>query len=330
MTNPAPSSALRFEKDLPVPRPKAGQVLVRVHAATVTRDELTWPEMYRGGGLMFLGHDFAGVVVEVGPEVSNALRPGVEVYGLAEPKDVGVTWAEYAAVNASEIAVKPASLSWEEAATVPMSALTAWQALFVQAGAPAPAFTAAVGGVASGPKDGALKVLITGSSGAVGPYLVQLANLAGLHVVAAVSSKTRNGNEELLRSLGAHEVFEYEELGDRKDEFDIIIDTIGGGFQEKCWSLIKITGTFVTIDSSSFDLYETSRDIARSFGKEQVKALFFIVDGIGAQLEQIGAAFDRNLLRTFVAETWPLEKAREAYEAGNQRTTRRGKIVLTI
>ncbi|RSL60836.1 hypothetical protein CEP53_005318 [Fusarium sp. AF-6] len=211
-TNPAPSSALVLERDVPVPELKPGQVLVRVHATTVTRDELTWPESYH-----------------------HELRiPG---------------------------------------------ALTAWQALFVQAGVPEPDFDAAAK-VSTG-----RTLLVTGSSGAVGSYIVQLAVYAGLQVIAASSSTERN--DEFLRSLGAHEVVEYEELSIVKRSFDIVIDTVGGKPLAQAWDLVTDSGNLISVDSSSFNFAKMP-----PVGKEHVKAVFFIVEPSGMQLGKLAKALE--------------------------------------
>lgn len=335
--NPAPSSALYLDTELEIPKlSNPGELLIRMHAATVTRDELTWPETYTSEQPI-LGYDFAGSVAssfsdDEGPDSAGkrTFNTGDEVYGMKSTARTGRTWAEYAIVRADEAALKPATLDWAGSATVPMSALTAWQALFVKAGLAEPELSAggrAQSGAKAPKRNPPVKVLITGASGAVGIYLVQLGSLAGLHVVAASTSKTRN--EEFLKSLGADEVVEYN-LEDKKGEYDVVIDTVGGKTLESCWELVKDQGSLITIESSSFDFVERHRKLPISSGKEDVKALFFIVEASGQQLDKISQAFDLKLLQVFVAQTFPIEKAREAYEAGGKRVARRGKIVLTL
>ena len=209
-----------------------------------------------------------------------------------------------------------------------MSALTAWQALFVKAGLAEPELSTEARTEVSRKTNPALKVLITGASGAVGIYLVQFGSLAGLDIVAASTSKARN--EEFLNSLGAKEVVEYSNLEDKLAEYDVVIDTVGGATLEGCWKLVKDQGSLITIDSLSFDFVERHRKLPFSSGKQDVKALFFIVEASGQQLEKITRAIDLKLLQTFVAQTFPMSQAREAYEAGGQRVPRRGKIVLTM
>ena len=315
-SNPAPSSALILVRDVDIPSPRPGHILVRVHAATVTRDELTWPESYVVGENHTPGFDFAGVVAAVHVSDASAFKPGDEVFAFDMEK--GSAWAEYTTVAVTNLAPKPNVLSFEEAATVPMSALTAWQALFVHSGLPEPNF-----GKGVLPTSGC-SVLITGASGAVGCFLVQLASAAGLHVIAASSSNERNA--EFLRSLGASEAVEYEEIIATGRTFGTIIDTVGGDQLKKAWDLVADGGSIVTIDSSSFEF----NNLAAPMGKEHVKKKFFIIEPSGEQLRKISTALDTGLLRTFVAWTFPLAGAKAAYEKASGRLDRRGKVVLTI
>jgi NADPH2:quinone reductase len=281
----------------------------------VTRDELTWPESYTEE-FHIPGYDFAGVVADVHESDASAFQPGDEVFAFDIEK--GSAWAEYTTVAVENLALKPKTLSFEEAATVPMCALTAWQALFVHSGLQVPDLTGNIS-----PTNGR-SVLITGASGAVGCYLVQLAAAAGLHVVAASSSNERNG--KFLRSLGAGEAVEYEEIIATGRKFESIIDTVGGDPLSKSWALVADGGSIVTVDSSSFDF----SNVAAPSGKEHVKKLFFILEPSGEQLRMVSKVLDAGLLRTFVAHTFPLAEAKAAYEKASGRLDRRGKVVLTI
>src|SRR5271155_3054463 len=143
--NPAPPSALVLDSDVPLPQiSQPHEVLVRVRAASVTRDELTWLESYRSE-YPILGHDFSGEIISIYPQdnsthgdLATRFHPGDEVYGMTDATGRGSTWAEYAVVRVNEMALKPKHLDWVESASVPMSALTAWQALFDKAGLPPP------------------------------------------------------------------------------------------------------------------------------------------------------------------------------------------------
>ncbi|KAK9354978.1 hypothetical protein V1523DRAFT_106862 [Lipomyces doorenjongii] len=333
--NPAPPSALILDSNIPVPQiTQSDELLIRVRASTVTRDELTWPETYRDE-CAIPGHDFSGTVVAVSSENDTSdtdgkrpFNPGDEVYGMSLSIGKGSTWAEYAVVRSDEASLKPKQLDWAQSAAVPMSALTAWQALFEKAGILPPDLKEKNRNKVSQEGQSKEKILITGASGAVGTFLVQLAVLAGLHVVAASTSNDRNG--EFLLSLGAIEVLQYNELEGMHGEYDIIIDTVGGAILEQCWSLVKDHGILLTIDSLSYDFVERHRQQSFATGKDHVNAIFFIVEPSGAQLEQIAIALDLELLKVFVAQTLPMEEASKAYQLANERSPRRGKIVLTI
>ncbi|KAH8697580.1 hypothetical protein BGW36DRAFT_378949 [Talaromyces proteolyticus] len=336
--NPAPPSALHLENEVPIPQlEQPGEILIRVHAATVTRDELTWPETYQSDRLS-LGHDFAGEVVSVFDnnilDNGQMLRIGDYVYGMTAATGKGSTWAEFAVVSANEVARKPANLDWASSATVPMSALTAWQALYVHAGVtePDPTFRPITNHEANSSISKKIsplvKLLVTGASGAVGSYLVQLGALSRLHVTTASSSKARNAG--FLRSLGGDQVVEYEDLLDKRNEYDIIIDTVGGQYLESCWRLVKDEGCLITVDSSSLGFVEKHTTLLLAGGKEKVKALDFIVEPSNVQLKKIATLAELGLLKGFVAQAFPFNKACEAYEMASKRQTREGKIVLLM
>ncbi|OJI98875.1 hypothetical protein ASPVEDRAFT_485454 [Aspergillus versicolor CBS 583.65] len=324
-SNPAPSSALHLDT-IPVPKPsKVGELLIKVKASTIIRDTLTWPETY-SHEYTIPGNDLAGTVVEVFGENSK-FKPGDDVFGMLAADRPGA-WAEYAIATESEVSLKPAKLTWEDAAALPLSGMTACEALFVHAGVPVPGKDVAVKNSKSSATSGSKKVLITGAGGAVGAYIVQLARLAGLHVTGATSSNERNA--EFLRGLGADDTIEYAVLQtkEQKEAYDIIIDTVGGQPLVDAWACIKADGALVTVDSSSFNFLEehTKRGIRR----EGIKALFFIIEGGPASLNALAEFADLGLLRVFVLDSYPLAKAREAYDRANGRLTGRGKIILSV
>lgn len=324
-SNPAPSSALHLDS-IPIPKPsKAGELLIKIKASTIIRDTLTWPETY-SHEYTIPGNDLAGTVVEVFGEHSK-FKPGDEVFGMLAADRPGA-WAEYAIATENEVSLKPAKLTWEDAAALPLSGMTAYEALFVHAGVPVPGKDAAVKNSKSSATSGGKKVLITGAGGAVGAYIVQLARLAGLHVTAATSSNERNA--EFLRELGADDTIEYAVLQtkEQKEVYDIVIDTVGGQPLVDSWACIKADGSLVTVDSSSFNFVEehTKRGIRR----EGIKALFFIIEGGPASLNALAEFAGLGILRVFVLDSYPLAKAREAYDRANGRLTGRGKIILSV
>ena len=267
--------------------------------------------------------------VDTSDEISvSEFRAGDEVYGMVDTAR-GSTWAEYVLAETREVAIKPNRLEWGEAAVVPMSALTAWQALFEISGVSPPNMNEAVSQRKSSGASKAdyRRILITGAAGNVGIWLVQLASLALLHVTAATSSNARN--KAFLQSHGADETVEYGDL-EAVPTYDLIIDTVGGSTLEKCWSLVNDAGTLVSVDSGSFDFVDRHRRQQFAKGRENVEAIFFIVDPSGVQLKQIALGLELNLLHTFVSQTFPLEDAAKAYVIGIGKSHGRGKIVLTV
>jgi NADPH:quinone reductase-like Zn-dependent oxidoreductase len=176
------------------PVPAAGEVLLRVKAAALTPDELTWQETWYINGdsaqprprPIIPGHEVSGIVEAVGEGVT-AFQVGNEVYGLPRFDHDGV-WAEYALATPNRIALRPRSVSHEESAALSLSALTAWQALFKK------------GNLQTGQR-----ILIQGAAGGVGNYAVQLAHLKGAYVIAVASGQHR----QTLLALGADEVIDY-------------------------------------------------------------------------------------------------------------------------
>jgi NADPH:quinone reductase-like Zn-dependent oxidoreductase len=308
---PAPTSAIRIVETA-TPKPsQPGELLIRMKASTVIRDSLTWPELYADPPA-HMGDDFAGIVTEVHPN-EREFKPGDEVYGMASAHH-GSTWAEYAVVTTEEATLKPQNLSWAEAAALPLSALTADQALFVHAGLDVDT---------KQPK----RLLVTGAAGGVGMFVVAFGAAAWHHVVAATSSNARN--EEFVRSMGAAEAFEYGQF-EAQDEFDVIIDTVGGKVLESCWKLVRHDGHLISVDSASWNFVEEHKSRGLSPGKEDAQAKFFIVEPSRDSMKRISAAVETKAIKGLVAKTMPFEQAREAYELSGTREYGRGKIVLLL
>jgi NADPH:quinone reductase-like Zn-dependent oxidoreductase len=180
-----------FFEDAPLPEVRRGEVLVRVRATGITPMELTWDESYQyADGTPRIpgipGHEVSGVVERMAPDVTD-FHPGDEVYGLVDFPHDGAA-ADFAAVRAANLALKPLTIPHEQAAALSLSALTAWQALFEHARL-----------------DVGQSVLIHGGAGGVGSLAVQLARWRGSRVLATASAS----NAELVRSLGADEVIDY-------------------------------------------------------------------------------------------------------------------------
>ncbi|QBD76404.1 NADP-dependent oxidoreductase [Ktedonosporobacter rubrisoli] len=293
-----------FYEDAPQPEPGPGEVLVRVHATGVIAPELTWPETYetKAGKVRDLpipGHDLSGVVAAVGPGVSD-IALGTEVYALTAFDRDGAE-AEYAIGLPSELASKPRSLDHVQAAAVPLTALTAWQAYFEHAGLTA-----------------GQTVLVTGAAGGVGVFAVQIASWAGAHVIGTASGR----NLDFLRELGAHEAIDY--TATRFDEVvhdvDVVLDTVGGETQERSWKVLKKGGVLISVANPP------SPEQAKAHG---VRSVWFIVEPNRQQLGQIAELIDAGHVRPIIDTVLPLAQARQAFAQGASGHTR-GKIVLRV
>ena len=210
-------------EDVPPPHPGRGEVLVRVYATGVIAPELTWPETYqtRAGSIRSLpipGHDFSYVVEEVGPGVSTLVR-GAKVYALTA-FDRDDAEAEYTIALPSELAPKPHSLDYVQAAAVPLTVLTAWQAFFDHAGLIA-----------------GQTILIHRAAGGVGVFAVQFARWAGAQVITTASAR----NHDFLRALGANKIIDYTttRFEEVVHDVDLVLDTVGGETLERSWAVVK-------------------------------------------------------------------------------------------
>ena len=298
-------SRLVYEEDVPSPALELGDVLVRVHASGVTPSELDWPSTWlQHDGTprtppIVLGHEVAGVVEAVGPD-TEALTVGGEVYGLIDFRRDGAD-ADYVAVHVTELAPKPTTLSFTEAAAVPLSALTAWQALFDH-----------------GDLQGDQRVLIHGGAGGVGSFAVQLGRWRGAHVAATASAR----DAELVRDLGAVEVIDYraQRFEEVVADMDLVFDTVGGETWERSWSVLRPGGRLVSIAVPRPPERET-RDGRRT--------IWFVVEPNRAQLIDIARLVDGGHLRPIVSAVIPLAEGRAAYGAGHNGRGP-GKVVLLV
>jgi NADPH:quinone reductase-like Zn-dependent oxidoreductase len=294
---------LQYE-DAPRPKPKPGEVLIRVHAAGV--NPIDW-KVREGYAKDFLKHtlplipgwDLSGVVEEVGPRGSR-FNKGDQVYSVSDPSRDGA-YAKYIVVRESEIALKPKSLHHVHAAAVPLAGLTAWQALFD-----------------SGQLKPGQRVLIHGGSGGVGHVAVQLAKWKGAYVLATASTK----NQELLRELGVDEPIDYtkQKFEDVARDVDLVLDLIGAETQERSWSVLKKGGVLLSL------VEPPSVERAKALG---VRAVFVAGHPSGAQLAEIAKLIDSGELKLTIDRILPLSEVRRAHQL-SQTGHARGKIVLRI
>ena len=293
---------IAFE-DVERPEPGEGEVLVRVAAAGVG----PWDGWIRAGKSVLpqplpltLGSDLSGMVEATGPGATG-FAPGDEVFGVTNARFTGA-YAEYALASAGMIARKPGRIGHVEAASLPVVAVTAWQALFEQA---------QLGRTQT--------VLILGGAGNVGAYAVQIAHRAGARVIATASA----GDLAYLRSLGADEAVDRQDrLEDRVEPVDAVIDLVGGEVQTRSFAVLKRGGRLVSAVSQP-DQQEAAR--------RGVTAGFFLVQVTTAHLERIAAMVDAGELATQIGSILPLAAAEAAHEMlEGARPHPRGKIILQI
>ena len=312
------------------PEPTVGtrDVLIDVHAAGVNlldakvRDaEFKVFLPYKAP--FILGHDVAGVVSRVGSAVTR-FAAGDEVY--ARPRDGRMgTFAERIAVNEDDLAIKPANLSMAEAASAPLVALTAWQALVEKANL-----------------QPGQKVLIHAGSGGVGTYAIQLAK----HLGATVATTTGPSNVEWVRDLGADTVIDYrtQDFETVIPDYDVVLDSQSGDTLAKSLRVLKTGGIAIGIAGPPDP--DFARQLGRRFPLQPVMALlslktrraarrrgvrysFLFMRASGAQLGEITKLIDAEVLRSVVDQTYPFDKAPQALahvEGGRSK----GKVVITM
>lgn len=291
---------LRYE-DVARPQPKPEDVLIRVHAAGVNPVDWKIREGYMKDRPLPLipGWDVSGVVETVGADVAG-WKKGDAVFSRPDISRDGA-YAEYIAVRASELALKPKTIDHVQAAAIPLAALTAWQSLFD------------AGGLSAGQK-----VLIHAAAGGVGSLAVQLAKWKGAHVIGTASAR----NQEFLRKLGADETIDYQKtrFEDAVHDADMVFDTIGGDTQKRSWQVLKKGGILVSIVS------RPSESEAAAHG---VRHGYVFVQPNAQQLAEIARLVDTGKVRPIVETVLPLAEARRAQEL-SQAGHVRGKIVLKV
>jgi alcohol dehydrogenase len=270
-----------------------------------------------------LGHDVAGIVVQVGPRVRQ-FKPGDEVHARVDDFRIG-TFAEFVPVKEASLALKPRGLTMEEAASVPLVALTAWQALVVKADL----------------KKGQ-KVFIQAGSGGVGTFAIQLAK----HLGATVATTTSATNVALVKSLGADVVIDYksQDFEDVLHDYDVVLNSQDGKTLEKSLRVLKRGGKLISISGPPDP--EFAQEIgAPGFVKLAVRLLssgirrraknrgvgfsFLFMKPSGSQLQEIARLFDAGVIRPVIDRVFPFESTNEAMayvEAGRAK----GKVVIKV
>ncbi len=295
-------------ENLPTPAIASDEILVQVKAISINPvDVKTRAGKGMAGRLkeikpLILGWDISGIVTEVGDAVLG-LKKGDEVFGMVNFPGHGKAYAEYVAVPAAHVALKPSNISHEEAAAATLAALTAWQALVTHAKVQPGAY-----------------VLIHAASGGVGHYAVQLAK----HLGANVTGTSSGSNKAFVLSLGAdlHIDYKREILEDVAPHMDFVLDTLGGESIDHSLNVTKQGGTVISIPSG---LNETVVEKAKAKG---VNGYFFLVQSNGEDMQQIAALLEKGILKSTVSKTFSFDQMAEAHLAVESGRTV-GKIVVS-
>jgi NADPH:quinone reductase-like Zn-dependent oxidoreductase len=314
--------------DMPDPELREDDVLVQIHAAGVNLLD----SKIRNGEFkrilpyrlpLILGHDVAGVVVRVGSRVRQ-FKPGDEVYARPPDGRIGA-FAEFIAIKDDCVAVKPKALSMEEAASIPLVGLTAWQALIERAHL----------------KRGQ-KVLIHAGSGGVGTLAIQLAK----HVGATVATTTSTANVDLVRSLGADVVIDYkkDDFADVLRDYDVVVNSLDKVTLEKSLRVLKPGGQLISISGPPDAAFARSigaslvlRTImgVLSYGirakakRHRAQYSFLFMRANGDQLTKITSLIDGGTIRPVVDRVFPFASTKEAMayvETGRAK----GKVVVSL
>jgi alcohol dehydrogenase len=314
--------------DVPDPELREDDVLVQVHAAGVNQldskirnGEFKLVLPYRPP--LILGHDAAGVVVQTGSRVRR-FKPGDEVYARPADGRIGA-FAEFIAIKEADVAIKPKALTMEEAASIPLVGLTAWQALIERANL----------------KKGH-KVLIHEGSGGVGTLAIQLAK----HVGATVATTTSTANLELVRSLGADNVIDYktEDFADVLRDYDVVLNSVDKMTLEKSLRVLKSGGQLISISGPpdaafarsigaswvlSMVMGVLSYGIRAKAKRRQARYSFLFMKANGDQLTKLTSLIDDKIIRPVVDRVFPFASTKEAMayvEAGHAK----GKVVVSL
>lgn len=300
----AASGEQLIERERDQPTPGDGELLIRVRAAGIIPSERLWyPTLHTKLGELrsnvIPAHEFAGEVVSAAGG-SRGFAPGDVVFGMNDWFQEGAL-AEYTLAVPGSLARVPAGISLAQAASVPISALTAWQGLYERAN------------IRAGER-----VLIHGAAGAVGLFAVQLAAIRGATVIATL------GGEDFaaVKALGATQLIDYrsQQFDELVEPVDVVFDAVGGETLERSWGVLKPGGRAVSIVAGSADSAEA-----------RVREAFLLVRPVASQLAELAGWLHAGRLSTFVKASVPFGEASNVYSATFPADGRRlGKIVVTM
>jgi NADPH:quinone reductase-like Zn-dependent oxidoreductase len=314
--------------DVPEPTLREDDVLVQIHAAGVNALD----SKVRNGEFkqilpyrlpLILGHDVAGVVVRVGSQVRR-LKPGDEIYARPADGRIGA-FAEFIALKESDVAIKPNHLTMEEAASIPLVGLTAWQVLVERVN------------LRRGQK-----VLIHAGSGGVGTFAIQLAK----HIGATVATTTGTENVDLVRSLGADVIVDYkkEDFANVLRDYDVVLNSLDKVTLEKSLRVLKPGGHLISISGPPDAAFARSIGAswilrvvtgALSYGirakakRRRAHYSFLFMRANGDQLSKITSLINEGVIRPVVDKVFPFASTKDAIayvESGRAR----GKVVVSL
>lgn len=314
--------------NLPKPEPREGEVLVEIYAASVNPVDIKIKngefKAFQSHPMpLILGCDMAGVVVGVGTNV-HQIKVGDEVYASSDMSHIG-TLAEYIVLNESDVAIKPTNLSMEEAASIPLVGLTAWQVLVERAEL----------------KQGQ-KVLIHAGSGGVGTFAVQLAK----HLGATVAATTSTANVALVKSLGADIIIDYKKQAFEQilNDYDVVLNSLDKSTLEKSVAVLKSGGQLISISGPPDIRFAKEQgmnwllqmimglfsfSIRRKARRQRINYSFLLMRSNGAQLSKITSLIEAGDIRPVIDQVFPFEKIPEAL-AYIQMGHAKGKLVVKM
>ena len=313
---------------VPDPQLRDDDVLVEIHAASINPLDAK----IRDGKVktilpyhlpVILGNDLAGLVVRVGSAVRR-FQPGDQVYARPDQHRIG-TFAELISIKQDDVALKPTGLTMEQAASLPLVALTAWQALVERADL----------------KPGQ-KVLIHAGSGGLGSIAIQLAR----HLGASVATTTSTANVEWVKHLGADLVIDYRtsDFADLVRDYDVVFDPLGGDTLNKSFGVLKPGGKLISVSgppdpefAKSADLNPILRQAIRLLSyptrriakRHRVSYSFLWMKANGHQLAEIASLVDSGIIRPVIDRVFPFESTKEALAYVDQGRAQ-GKVVVTM
>uniref|UniRef100_A0A8H7K9R4 Enoyl reductase (ER) domain-containing protein n=1 Tax=Bionectria ochroleuca TaxID=29856 RepID=A0A8H7K9R4_BIOOC len=319
---PDPASQdLIFSSSSPVPKlTDPDDHLVRVKAASPCRHELLWEAT--DTHLFDKGRtpprvpcpDGAGVIVTA-PTTNSPFQPGDEVFFSIDYTSRAGCLAEYTIVKTGEMALKPKTFGWPAAAAAPLSALTAWQGLFIHGNLAIPSST-------SQEENAGKRILVTGAAGSVGSWVVQLAEAAGVTSITGVCSESKL---EMAKSFGATDVLSYSSFSIASpNRYDLILDTVGGNALRDCWSVIKAdVGVLLAVGS------DYPENVRPEGAPKVAKSEWYLVKQSRDDLEAVAALVDQGKGRAMVDSEYAMEDYKAAFEKVSDGRPN-GKVVINI